>query len=74
MINRSLHSANITDVSVKWELHDAHIIAQWDSRLKLIEQASLFSIPRDPAWGEQILKSIDFLNENNAFSIVHMRV
>ncbi len=74
MINRSLQYANIPGITVKWELDEARIMAQWDSRLKLIEQASLFSTRRDPGWGDQIVKSIDFLNERNAFSIVHVQI
>jgi O-methyltransferase involved in polyketide biosynthesis len=73
IVNDSLKSVDM-DVEVKWELEDARVITQWDSRLKLIDQTPAYLIPRDPAWGEQTLEHIDTSDLTNALSIVHLCV
>jgi len=73
IVNDSLKSAGM-DIKVKWELEDARVITQWDSRLKLIDQTLAYLIPRDPAWGKQTLEKIDAKYLTNALSIVHLRV
>jgi O-methyltransferase involved in polyketide biosynthesis len=73
IVNDLLKSVEM-DVEVKWELEDARVITQWDNRLKLIDQAPAYLIPRDPAWGEQTLENIDASDLNNALSIVHLRM
>jgi O-methyltransferase involved in polyketide biosynthesis len=73
IVNDSLKSVDM-DVEVKWELEDARVITQWDSRLKLIDQTPAYLIPRDPAWGEQTLEHIDTSDLTNALSIVHLYV
>jgi len=73
IVNNSLKSVDM-DVEVKWELEDARVITQWDSRLKLIDQTPAYLIPRDPAWGEQTLENIDASDLTNALSIVHLCV
>jgi len=71
IVNASLKSVDM-DVEVKWELEDARVITQWDSRIKLIDQTPAYLIPRDPAWGEQSLENIDASDLTNALSIVHL--
>jgi len=73
LVNDSLKSVDL-DIEVKWELKGARVITQWDSRLKLIDQAPAYLIPRDPAWGEQTVENIDASDLTNAFSIVHLCV
>jgi len=74
IINRSLQNIGMTGVAVTWKLEDARVITQWDSRLKLIDQTPLYSIHRDPTWGEQTLKNMDLLDQSNAFTVVHLSV
>jgi len=73
IVNNSLKSVDM-DAEVKWELEDAHVIAEWDSRITLIDQIPSYLNPRDPAWAEQSLENIDLSDLTNALSIVHLRV
>lgn len=70
IVNDSLKSVDM-DVEVKWELEDAHVITQWDRRLKLIDQTP-YVIHQDPAWEGHTLEDIDAGDLTNALSIVHL--
>jgi O-methyltransferase involved in polyketide biosynthesis len=73
IVNESLKSVDM-NVKVKWELEEARLITEWDSRLKLIDQTPAYLIPREPPWGEQTLEKIDASDLTDALSIVHLCV
>ena len=74
MVTNSLKSVGMTDVAVKWMMGDAQVVTRWDSRLKLIDQTPVYSIPRDSVSEEQNVKHTERGDLVYALSIVHLRV
>jgi len=65
----------IEGAQVKWAVKDANEVAQWDTRIRVIEQFPYFrGIPRDPAWGEEIKIWMDFMDEIKICNIFHLSV
>ncbi len=74
MVTGSLKNVGMGDVKVKWMIGDAHVITRWDSRLKVIDQAPVYSIPRNSIAEEQTVSNSELSDQIYAISIVHLRV
>ncbi|MGZ4846500.1 MAG: class I SAM-dependent methyltransferase [Halobacteriota archaeon] len=74
IVTGSLWTVGMTDVEVKWVAGDAHVLSQWDSRLRLIDQTPVYSTPHDPASSENTVKNVDPSDQTYALSIVHLSV
>ncbi|HYC19257.1 MAG TPA: class I SAM-dependent methyltransferase [Candidatus Bathyarchaeia archaeon] len=61
--------------TTKWALKDARTITNWDNRIKVLDQFPLFKdIPRDPAWGRPVTRSMNLSDRNGMMNVVHLRV
>ena len=71
----NLWKMGIEGVHIKWTVNDVNDMAQWDTRIRVIEQFPYFrGIPRDPAWGEEIKIWMDFMDEIKISNIFHVSV
>ena len=74
-MNLNVWRMEIEGVQVKWVVKDANEMAQWDTRIRVIEQFPHFrGIPRNPAWGEEIKIWMDFIDEIKILNIFHVSV
>ena len=61
--------------ATKWALKDARTIANWDNRIKVLDQVPLFKdIPQDPAWGRSVTRWMNFSDRRRSMNVVHLRV
>lgn len=75
VMNLNALRMEIEGVQVKWDVQDAKEMAQWDTRIRVIEQFPYFrGIPRNPAWGEEIKIWMDFIDEIKISNIFHVSV
>ncbi len=74
MVTNSLKEVGMIHVGVKWTIGDARVITEWDSRLTLIDQISVFSVPSDAVSREQTVHNTDKSDQTYALSVVHLRV
>jgi O-methyltransferase involved in polyketide biosynthesis len=73
--NWGLRRTGMKRATSKWALKEANKMTKWDKRIEVIDQFPLFkNIPRDPAWGKEIKRWMDFIDKNRVFNIFHLRV
>ena len=75
IVNWGLRRTGIPEARVKWAVHDAKKMAQWDNRIKVIDQFPLFkNIPRNPTWGRRTKIWMDFSDKLKMTNFFHLRV
>jgi len=73
--NWGLRRTRMKQATIKWALKDASKLTKWDKRITVIDQFPYFNgIPRDPEWGVQITRPMDFIERSRLFNIFHVRV
>jgi len=73
--NFGLRRTGVKKMSTRWALKDARTMMKWDARIEVLDQFSaLKNIPRDPAWGTQIERWMNFINKSRMWNIFHLRV
>lgn len=73
--NWDLRRTGIPEARVKWAVHDAKKMAQWDNRIKVIDQFPCFkNIPRNPAWGRRTKIWMDFIDTLKMANFFHVQV
>jgi O-methyltransferase involved in polyketide biosynthesis len=74
-INEALRRIGAGEATIAWALDDVTKIRAWDARITIIDAFPYFkNIRRDPAWGEEIIKKINAIDELKMMSIVHVRL
>ncbi len=74
IVNSSLNTADMGDIAVQWTIGDARVINEWDSRLQLIAQTPVYSIPHDVMREERTTTHVDPGDRTYALSIIHLKV
>jgi len=73
--NWGLRRTGVKDIATKWVLKDARKMEKWDKRIAVIDQFSAFrNFPRDPAWGAQVERWMNFTERSGMYNIFHLRV
>ena len=73
--NWGLRKAGIPEARFKWAVHDAKKMAQWDNRIKVIDQFPCFrNIPRNPMWSRRTKILVDFIDKLKMVNIFHLQV
>jgi len=75
IVNWGLRRTGIPEARVKWAVHDAKEMVQWDNRIKVIDQFPCFkNIPRNPTWGRRTKIWMDFSDKLKMANFFHLRV
>ncbi|MGB7902052.1 MAG: hypothetical protein WCG09_06415 [Halobacteriota archaeon] len=62
---------NVDQMGVERRAHDD----KWDGRAKALDPLSAVNnISRDPSWGKQIERWMNFIDERRMWNIFHLRV
>jgi len=73
--NWGMRKAGISEARFKWAVHDAKKMAQWDNRIKVIDQFPCFkNIPRNPMWSRRTKILVDFIDKLKMVNIFHLQV
>ena len=73
--NFGLRRTGAKKMATKWAMKDARTMTKWDARIEVLDQFSaLKNIPRDPAWGTQIERWMNFIDKRRMWNIFHLRV
>jgi len=71
----SVRRMGIHGVRAKWSIKNADKMTKWDKRITVIDQFPMFkNIARDPVWGSQIKRRMDWMDKSGMFKIFHVRV
>ena len=73
--NWGMRKAGIPEARFKRAVHDARKMAQWDKRIKVIDQFPCFkNIPRNPMWSMRTKILMDFIDKLKMVNIFHLQV
>jgi O-methyltransferase involved in polyketide biosynthesis len=72
--NWDLRRMGVKDIQTKWVIKDARKMEKW-IHIAVLDQFSAFrNLPRDPAWGKQVERWMNFADRSRMFNIFHVRV
>jgi len=73
-INEALRRIGAKGATITWASNDVNKIKAWGAQITIMDTFPYFkNIRRDPAWGEDIIKKINAIDEQKTMNIVHVR-